>query len=229
MAGEKEIWFFDDVNLYNILCPHRVKDAKKREQHKFYDFKKDEFIYFEDDPADKIFLIANGRVKIGSYSEEGDEFIKAILTRGELFGERSLLGEGKRSDFAQALDNNTTVCPMTIDDMQDLMLNNKPLSFKINKIIYFRFKKLERRLELLIFKDVRTRLVEFLKDVTKEKGKMMGHEVFVENFLTHKDIAQLIGSSRQTVTTLLNELEQEGVLRFQRKNFFVKQEELAAL
>jgi len=216
-----EIWYFEDVNLYQVLCPH--KTAKLSQKHRFYHFKKDDFIYFEDDPADKIFLVADGRVKIGTYSEEGEEFVKAILGRGEIFGELSLLGEERRGDFAQALDSDTSVCPMTLADMEELMRENRTLSFKIHKIIKLRVKKLERRLASMLFKNVRTRLREFLEDMAQEKGeKKPNGEIFVENHLTHKDIAQLIGSSRQSVTSLLNELEEEQVIRFEKKNFYLK-------
>ena len=110
---------------------------------------------------------------------------------------------------------------MSIDDLQELMYEDRQLSLKIHKIINLRFRKLERRLELLIFKDVKTRLTEFIKDLAKEKGKQVGNELFVENHLTHKDIANLVGSSRQTITTLLNELKENNILRFEKKNFYI--------
>jgi CRP/FNR family transcriptional regulator, cyclic AMP receptor protein len=215
-----QLWFFENVNLFDILCPHKTKNIQQK--HSFHTFKKEEFIYFEGDSAEQIFLIANGRVKIGTYSEDGNEFIKAILGRGEIFGELIILGEDKRQDFAQALDNNTMVCPMSLQDLENLMKGNRQLSLKIHKILNLRFKKLERRLELLIFKDVKTRLREFIKDLAKEKGKQKGEETFVENYLTHKDIASLVGSSRQTVTTLLNEMESDQKIRFEKKNFYIK-------
>ena len=61
------------------------------------------------------------------------EIVKAILSKGEIFGELALTGEGKREDFAMAMDDETRVCPMTIEDMQNLMKDNQVLSFKILK------------------------------------------------------------------------------------------------
>ena len=79
-------------------------------------------------------MIAAGRVKIGTYSDNGKEVIKAILGEGEIFGELSLTGEGVRSDFAQVLDNETRICQMRIDDMQAMMKDNQPLNLKIFKL-----------------------------------------------------------------------------------------------
>jgi CRP-like cAMP-binding protein len=167
-------------------------------------------------------MIASGRVKIGSYKEDGKEVIKAILASGEIFGELALAGEDKRQDFAQALDDNTSVCPMSINDMEELMANNRPLNLKIIKLIGIRIKKLERRIDSLVFKDARTRIVEFLKEMAIEKGQKVGFEVMFKNYLTHKDIASLTGTSRQTVTTVLNELKDKNLINFDRRRFLIR-------
>lgn len=109
MAEGSRIWYFEETNLFNLFCPHKSKHLGER--HVFLEYQKDEFIYFEEDPSDKIYLIASGRVKIFSYNEQGEEFVKAILGKGEIFGEQSILGEGQRTDFAQAIEP-ATICRM---------------------------------------------------------------------------------------------------------------------
>lgn len=220
MNNQSNIWYFEDIDLYNILCPHKVPSMK--EKHSFNKYKKDAFIYFEDELSDQIYLIAEGRVKIGSYTEDGREVTKAILSIGEIFGELGLIGQETRSDFAQAMDDNTTICPMDIDDMKELMAQNKALNFKIYKLLGLRIKKMERKIESLVFKDSRTRIVEFLKDWAIEKGKKVGFETMMKNYLTHKDIASLTGTSRQTVTTILNELKEKNIINFDRRRILVR-------
>ena len=220
MKQNSNIWFFENVDLYELLCPHKVPSLE--EKHSFHHFKKNEYIYFEDEPSRYIYMIASGRVKIGSYNEDGREIVKAILGSGEIFGELALAGEDTRQDFAQALDENTSVCPMKIEDMQELMANNKPLNLKIIKLIGMRIKKLERRIDALIFKDARTRIIDFLKEMAQERGKKVGFEVMFKNYLTHKDIASLTGTSRQTVTTVLNELKDKNLINFDRRRFLIR-------
>jgi len=106
------VWFFEDTNLFKVLCPHRFKAYKK--DHNFDAYKKKDYIYFTEDSANKVFLIEKGKVKIGYYSEEGDEVVKAILSRGQLFGEKAILGVAKRDEFAQSIDNTTSICPIGV-------------------------------------------------------------------------------------------------------------------
>lgn len=211
------IWIFEDVNLFNLLCPHKFKEYKTC--HSFDAYKKSDYIYFESDAANKVYLIENGKVKIGYYNEDGLEIIKAILSRGELFGEKAILGEETRDEFAQSIDNATSICPVGVDTMHELMRNNKSFSFKIYKFIGFKFKKLERRLQLLLFKDSKTRLLEFLDELCSDYGyncDKTGDNI-IKHPYTQKDIASLIGISRPTLNTLLNDLKDNKVIDFNRK------------
>jgi CRP/FNR family cyclic AMP-dependent transcriptional regulator len=220
MTNTAALWYFESVNLYHILCPHKVKAMAGR--HKFLSFKRDQFIYFPEEPALYIYMISEGRVRIGHYLDDGKEVIKSILTTGEIFGELALAGEEKRGDFAQAMDDKTTVCPLSIEELKELMYENKELSFKLLKLVGLRLMKLERKLELLVFKDARTRIIEFLKDAASWKGKKVGFETMIPTKLTHKDIASLTGTSRQTVTTILNELKEQNLINFDRKKILIR-------
>ncbi len=213
----KNIWYFEDVNLFKILCPHKYPAYKKT--HDLSVYKKSDYIYFEEDSANKIYLIDTGKVKIGYYTEDGDEVIKAILSKGEIFGEKAILGINKRNEFAQSIDNKTAICPVGRDTMYSLMRDNVSVSFKIYKFIGLRIKRLERRLELLLFKDTKTRLLEFLKEMFEDYGyncEKTGDQVICHPY-TQKDIASLIGTSRPTLNILLNELKEENIINFSRK------------
>lgn len=203
--------------MFKILCPHKFKAYRK--SHEFTSYKKQDYIYFEADNSNKVFLIEKGKVKIGYYNESGDEVVKAILTKGELFGEKAILGERMRDEFAQSIDNETSICPIGVDTMHTLMRDNETFSFRVYKLIGFRFKKLERRLQLLLFKDSKTRLMEFLEELCDEYGydcKDTGNRV-IKHPYTQKDMASLIGTSRPTLNVLLNELKEEHLIDFNRK------------
>lgn len=215
-------WFFEDVNLFNLLCPHKFKAYKQN--HDFNQYKKEDYIYFEEDNSNKVFLIEKGKVKIGYYTEEGEEVVKAILKRGELFGEKAILGEIKRDEFAISLDNDTSICPVGVETMHDLMRDNKSFSFRIYKLIGFRIKKLERRLELIMFKDARTRVEEFLKELATDYGYCCPDtgETVVKHPYTQKEIATLIGTSRPTFNAIMNEFKDEEKIDFHRNEIRLK-------
>ena len=102
-----------------------------------------------------------------------------------------------------------------------LMKDDKPFALKVNKLIGLRIQRLERRLDALVFKDARTRVIELIRELATERGVHEGDRYRVEHSLTHKDIADLTGTSRQTVTTLLNELRHEGMISIDRKIIYI--------
>lgn len=211
---KENIWCLEDVNLYHILCPHKLKDFAK--DH-FRNYKSGDFIYFPGDTSKRVFMISKGKVKIVSYNEKGDELVKAILGKGEIFGEKAILGANERADYAMACAEPTLLCPMDLPTMYELMRDNEKFGLSIYKLIGLRLKKMERRFESLLFQDVRTRLCEFIKDLAEENGERRGELICINHFYTQKDFADLIGTKRETVTRLFNELKQEGIIDYSRK------------
>lgn len=211
------IWFFDNIDVFQILCPHKYKKFAK--EHNFNFLKKGDYVYFEADAANKVFMINQGKVKVGYTTEEGEEIITAILVKGQIFGEKAILGEEKRNEFAQAIENETSICVIKLDVMYDLLRRNNEFSLKIYKFIGYRFKKLERRLQIMLFKDAKTRLLEFIKELGEEYGfiNAITGDKIIRHPYTQKDIAALIGLSRPTLNVLINELQSEKVLTFDRK------------
>ncbi len=219
MGQENKFWYLENFNLLKSLPKPLIKEVS--EKTIMCDFFKDEFIYFPDDPSDTLYFLKEGKVKIANYSEEGKEIIMTILQPGEVFGEFSLIEEGKRSNFAQALDQ-VKVCKIGKTDFQQLMEKHGHFSLRVNKLIGFRLKKIERRLESLFFKDARARIVEFLLDMAHENGESVGFETMIKNNLTHQDIANLTATSRQTVTSVLNDLRAKNFINFNRKQILIR-------
>ncbi|MBI9042564.1 Crp/Fnr family transcriptional regulator [Lutibacter sp.] len=215
-----KLWYLENVNLFKILCPHKYGAYK--DCHNFHNYNKLDYVYFEKDASNKVFLIDKGKVKIGYYTEEGKEIIKSILGKGELFGEKAILGEDKRNEFAQSIDNQTSICAIGIETLHELMRDNQTFTLKIYKFISFRIQKLERRLQLLLFKDTKTRLLDFLDELCEDYGVCCEEtgKMKAEHPYTQKDIANLIGSSRPTLNLLMNELKEEGLIDFKGKHLF---------
>lgn len=216
---EKGIWFLEDLNVSGIFCPDKMGHGKHLQRVR--NFKKGEYIYLQKEDADKIFFLHHGRIKIGTYSEDGREITKGILEKGEVFGELALFGEDKRKDFAIALEN-TEVCLLTNVQMKGMMREYKGLQALFMNIVARRLVKMERRLESLVFKDARTRIIDFLREQAEEKGQAVGFEIVIRKPLTHQEMANLTATSRQTVTTVLNELRQEQIISFNRRQILIR-------
>ncbi len=179
-------------------------------------------IYFPNEPSKVIFFLKNGRVKIGSYSNDGKEIIKGIMHSGDMFGEMGLVGQDTRTDFAIAMDDDVRICTMNVVEILEMMRGNAELSLKITTTIGDKLTKVERKFESLIFKDARTRIVDLIKEMATERGKILaGEAILLEHSLTHQDIASLTATSRQTVTTVLNELKDKELINFDRKSILI--------
>ncbi|TXB62147.1 Crp/Fnr family transcriptional regulator [Phaeodactylibacter luteus] len=218
--NNQSLWYLENVDLTGLLCPQKLsKGALDAHEHKSFD--KGEYIYLPDEYADRMFFITDGRVKIGTYSGQGKEIAKAILGPGEVFGELSLIGKDRRHDFAYAMED-TQTCVLTVSDVKAMMRVHSAFGLFLLKTMGSRMLDMEQRFQSLVFKDSRTRVLEFLLGLAREKGQRVGYEVVVRKFMTHQEMANLTATSRQTVTTILNELRNKNILTFDRRRLLIR-------
>lgn len=220
-ATNTKLWYLENFNLFEGMTDKEMKMVEN--MTKMQTIKKEQFIYFPETPSSSVFFLKKGRVKIVSYSEDGKEIIKKILWPGEIFGELGLIDDdSKRTDFSQAMDDDVLICAMDKNEMVKMMSMNTKLNIKVMKLIGLRLRRVERRVESLICKSARTRLVEFIKELAEERGKKVGSEILIKHHLTHQDIANLNAISRQKTTAIMNELRDENIINFDRNTILVR-------
>jgi CRP/FNR family transcriptional regulator, cyclic AMP receptor protein len=178
--------------------------------------------YLADEPSEHICLLASGAVKVGIYSPDGREIIKNIQHPFTVFGELGLMGERRRAEFAASMNRDVDYFTVRVEDFRHLMQQNFRLSQAVMLNLGERLRRAERHWESLILKDVRTRIVEFLKESAGERGRQVGYETLVKHGLTQQDIANLVGASRQTVTAILNELRKSNLIHFNRSSILIR-------
>ncbi|MEL6591162.1 MAG: Crp/Fnr family transcriptional regulator [Bacteroidota bacterium] len=221
MSQESNIWYLEEVNLFQCFCPITEGQDKYDKQPK-RSYKKNEFIYFSDDAADQVFFIHKGAVKIAGYTEDGNELIKAVLFEGEVFGELAVYGEDKRSDYAQAVED-IELCVLHKDQVVDMMRNTDGFRKYLYKLMGDRVIYSQKRLASLLFKDAKTRIAEYVLEQAGKGGRTdLAGNVILRNYLTHQEIASYTGTSRQTVTTVLNQFREQGLLDFDRRRITIR-------
>jgi CRP/FNR family cyclic AMP-dependent transcriptional regulator len=189
--------------------------------HNFIEAAKGEYVYFEAFNHNKLYFIKDGHIRIGYIDAQGNEIIKEIIQKGELFGQLTLERNNLNGEFAQAYRGDVSLCAFTIEDFQKLLQKKPQLALKYSKQVGEKLRHIENRLVNLLNKDVKTRLLNFLWQLIQQnRGEKDGPQLHIPNHLTHEDIAHLIGSSRQTVTTMINELAAEGLLTYNRQELF---------
>lgn len=186
--------------------------------HNFIEAKKGDYIYFEAFHHNKLYFLKEGHVRIGYINEKGEEVIKEIIEKGEIFGQITLERNNLQGEFAQAYRHDVSLCAFTIESFEQLLTQKPQLALKYSKQVGSKLRIIENRLVNLLNKDVKTRLINFLWLLLQQHPGVIAAEAgSIPNYLTHEDIAQLIGASRQTITTLINELSAGGLLEFSRQ------------
>ncbi len=218
--NDNALWYLENIDVTGIFCPKKLGDTAE-DKHAYKNIKKGQNIYLPEDDSDKIYFISEGRVKIGSYGMGGKEITKAILGKGEVFGELSIVDDGKRRDFALAMED-SKLCVMAKENMKNMMKDHSGLNMFFMKMMGKRALDMERRLESLVFKDSRSRIIEYLAELVKKSGQRVGYEMLVRKFITHQEIANITATSRQTVTTVLNELRTKNLITFDRKRLLIR-------
>jgi CRP/FNR family cyclic AMP-dependent transcriptional regulator len=183
---------------------------------------KNETIYKANSFSDSLFILTNGTVKIGTDSSEGREVIKQILHPISIFGELGLVGEERRQDTAVAMNNEVHLLTLQTHDLINLMRHNHGLSLRLLQWFGSRLRHTEHRLESLILKDARQRIIDFLKDAAHQRGQRIGYETLIKHSLTQQDIANITGTSRQTVTSVLNDLRKNNLIHFTRRRILIR-------
>lgn len=180
------------------------------------------FIFVPDEEADCLYFLVQGRVKTGTFSGEGREIIKELIAPEAMFGDLALAGEEMRSEFAQSLHDGAQYLAIKLSDFKNLMNGNQRLVFACMHHISQRLQRAEERLANLVVKDARERIIEFLQDTASREGRRVGFETLVKHHLTQQEIASLTGTSRQTVTSVFNELKRSNLIYFNRNSILIR-------
>lgn len=181
-----------------------------------------QFIYHQGDTAAHLYLLAQGVVKIGTFHSDGREIIKQILHPEAIFGELSVMSDERHHNYALTFNTEVFLYRINTQDFRILLQKCPGLYFNILGMIGRKLKHTEKRLESLIFKDARERIVDFLKQNAEKHGMRVGYETMFKHNFTQQDIANFTGTSRQTVTSVLNSLRKSNMIYFNRRSVLIR-------
>ena len=220
MKATSKLEFLSQFPLFDVLSQEELMYLDNFTEAKTY--KKYDHIFQEDEASDTIYFLTKGVIKLGSHSNDGREVIKNILHPHAMFGELGLVGEERRQGFAEVMNEPAECLLLKVSDFKKLMDQNHKLCFNVINLVGGKLRKAESRLESLIFKDARARIIDFLKDSVEKRGRRVGFEMLLKHSLTQEDIANITGTSRQTVTSVLNDLRKSDLIYFNRRNILIR-------
>jgi CRP-like cAMP-binding protein len=204
---ERRLWYIKNAALFSWLQEEELQRLASRSE--MVACKKNTTFYFTHEQSDSIYLVKQGRVKLTRTSAEGREVILDILAPGEIFGELAVTGEEIRTHSAVAVDD-AMVCIITRQEFEDL-LKRHPEALRVLKLVGLRRRELEMRLEDLIYQPVANRLVlTLLWQALRHGTRQAGSSISLP--LSQKDLAHLVGASREVVADQIGEFKKDGLL-----------------
>ncbi len=215
----EKIWYLKRSDLFRQLLPQELAELELRCRSR--NFARKSPVYLPADEADAVLLLARGKVKICHLTPDGKQAILAFIEPGELFGELALLQPDEREEYAEAVDPSLVIL-IPRQEIERLMGRHPGLSLGITKLIGLRRQRIERRLKYLLFRSNRDRLVHLLLELAEQYGEAEAAGLGLRVRLSHQDLANIIGSTRETVTVLLGELQQEGLVSLGRKKIVIR-------
>jgi CRP/FNR family transcriptional regulator, cyclic AMP receptor protein len=175
-------------------------------------YPKGSVIVFEDDAGDALYLVAAGQVKVVLIAEDGREVILSVLGEGNFFGEMAVIDEEPRSAHVIAMEDSSLLV-LRRDDFQHRLRANPEIAISLLREISRRLRRADEKIASLVLLDVNGRVANLLLRMAEDEG---GDRITRK--LTHHTIAQMIGSSRETVSRTMRNLVDRGIISVTRKD-----------
>ena len=182
---------------------------------------KDTVVFFENEEGDSFFMIVDGRIKVTILGDDGREVILSVLGRGDFFGEMALLDNEPRSATAIAVED-TELLSLHRNDFQSVLSDNRSIMLALIKILTARLRRANHQISTLALLDVYGRVARVIVDTARDEGKRLKDGRIAFRRATHQEIANRIGTTRETVTRMLKDLERQGLIHIDGKEVVVQ-------
>jgi CRP/FNR family transcriptional regulator, cyclic AMP receptor protein len=183
-------------------------------------FRRGDVVFREGDSGDRLFVIVDGKVKLGRSSSDGRENLLAILGPGQMFGELSLFDPGPRSATVTAVTD-VTFETLSHDELVRWLTGRPDVARGLLGQLAARLRKANDVVADLVFSDVPGRVAKALLDLSSRFGRTADDGVHVHHDLTQEELAQLVGASRETVNKALADFAHRGWLRLEPRSVVI--------
>jgi CRP/FNR family transcriptional regulator, cyclic AMP receptor protein len=184
-------------------------------------YPKDTVVFFENEEGDFFFTITEGRIKVTILGDDGREVILSVLGPGDFFGEMALLDNEPRSATAIAVEE-SELLSLHRSDFQSVLNDNRSITNALIKVLSARLRRANHQISTLALLDVYGRVARVIVDMAREEGKRLRDGRIAFRRATHQEIANRIGTTRETVTRMLKDLERQGLIHVEGKEIVVQ-------
>lgn len=207
MATLEKIDYLNMVDIFRGLSRAEMQEMDRTTT--MSTCRRGKIFYQAEDSSEVLFILKKGRVQLYRLTPDGRKLVVADIGAGSIFGEMAVIGQGMHNTFAEAIDD-CLLCVMSHRDVERLILSKPPVAMQVMNVLAQRLRRAEVRLEDMAFKSVSGRLASLLLTLSEEQGtQIYGY--------THQDLAEAVGSYRETVTLTLNDFKSQNLIGIGRK------------
>jgi CRP/FNR family transcriptional regulator, cyclic AMP receptor protein len=218
MNFEKLATFFAEGTLFNNLSKEELNQLAQIARERRFD--RGQVIFYEGDLGGSLYIIVTGSVKIVIMADDGREHILGLLHQGDFFGEVSLIDGEPRSATAIALEN-VSVVMISRDDFIRLLRENPEMSLKIMVTLCERLRKTDKHVESLAFLSAPGRVAQVLLNLAEVHMPGQEKNITVSHKITRQEFASLAGTSRETLTRVLMDFQDDGLIKLEKNKIHI--------
>ena len=218
-SNRTKLWYLKNLDIFSHMRSEEYNMLNRLLSMR--EVKKGEVLYLQGALDKNFYVLKKGAVKITKLTPQGNEIILDIFAGGTVFGEIAATEPRERNESAVVVEDGL-LCTMSMEDFNYLLQMIPGLAVRINKMIGLKRWKIENKLIDLLYKTVDQRLARTFLNLLEDFGVPHGSGYLLKIKLTHKDFADLIASTRETVTATLNKMKNDGLIEFQDKYVVIK-------
>jgi len=185
-------------------------------------FPKGKTIFSQNSAANNIYFLLSGMVKIFTTGDTDQVMIKDIVYPSNFFGENALFCSSNTNESAISINDKTEMLVIQIDEFKKLTAKHPMILTILLNEVGKKLVQKEEKLASFHFNDAKSRIVNFIKETASKVGTKVGYETLIKHSFTQQDIANITGTSRQTVTFVMNSLKKSNIIHFDRRRILIR-------
>ena len=219
---KRVLWYLRKIPILEGLSQNHVQMLVSAVEVR--EIPRRQVIYLPGDPGESLFFINGGRVKCSKVTRDGKELTLAYRGAGQMFGELAVIDGAPREEMAEAMKN-AIITEVPVELFKEIVLADADLAFRFATVIGERRKALETKLEHLVFKDVQAKLAALLLELGDEYGVESEEGLQIGLKITHQEMANLIGSTRETISLTLAQFKKKSFINMNGRTVIVLDQE----
>ena len=219
LPPEEKLRLLRMVDILEPLSRKEIKELSLRIPDTYVE--QGRILYTPQEKSEALFMLKKGRVRIYRVGPDGREFTLKVVGAGTVFGEMSLTAQRLENAYAEAMEP-VVICKMRRDDLVRLVMDKPQVGLKVMSVLSERLSLAEDLMEDIALKEVPARLASFILRLIESEGVVTSEGYKVPTRYTHRQVATMIGSKRETVTKAFTLLQQAGAVELKWRRIHVK-------